>query len=198
MRILVACEFSGITREAFAALGHDVLSCDILPTEIPGNHYQGDVRDVLYEPWDMICAHPPCQYLANSGVRWLHTQEGRWDKMHEGAAFFRMFMDHPCKRKMIENSVMHKHALAAIGGVKQTQSIQPYQFGIMQTKRICLWLTGLPPLIPTKSVKEAMLKLPYGQRALVHYEGPSPERAKNRARWYPLIAEAQADQWGRE
>jgi len=144
----------------------------------------------------MIIAHPPCQYLANSGVRWLHTQEGRWENMREGAEFFRMFMEHPCERKMIENSVMHKHALEAIGGVKQTQSVQPYQFGIMQTKRICLWLTGLPPLVPTKDVKEEMMQLPYGERAKVHYEGPSPERAKNRARWYPEIAAAQAAQWG--
>lgn len=198
MKILIACEFSGVNREAFAALGHDVTSCDILPTEIPGNHYQGDVLDILYDYWDMIIAHPPCQYLANSGVRWLNTEEGRWEKMREAAAFFKLFLDHPCPRIAIENSVMHKYAREAIGGMRPTQTVQPYHFGVMQTKRICWWLKGLPLLKETNNVYEEMMALPYSARAKVHYEGPSPERAKNRARWIPEVGDAMAQQWGKE
>lgn len=122
MDILIACESSGIVRDAFIKRGHNAISCDLLPTEKPGPHYQCDVRDVLYDPWDMIIAFPTCQYIANSGVRWLYTQEGRWGKMRDGALFFKLFTDHPCKKKCVENPIMHKHARAIIG-VNYTHTI---------------------------------------------------------------------------
>lgn len=196
MRALFSCEFSATVRDAFTARGHDATSCDLLPSESPGKHHEGDILDILYDDWDIIFAFPPCTYLANSGVRWLYTQEGRWEKLAEGAAFFKLFLDHPCPKICIENPVMHKHALKLIGGQNFTQTIQPYQFGLMETKRTCLWLKGLEPLVPTDDVKEATMALPYAERGRVHYMGPSPERQKERARFPQVFANAFAEQWG--
>lgn len=193
MRVLVACEFSGVVRDAFRALGHDALSCDLLPTERPGPHHQGDVRDLLDGGWDLMVAHPPCQYLANSGVRWLHTTPGRWGLMEEGARFFRQLLNAPVPCLAVENPVMHRYARDLVGG-RATQTVQPWQFGEDAAKRTGLWLRGLPPLRPTNVLVKARYanQTPSGQNKL----GPSPERAANRARTYPGIAAAMAAQWG--
>ena len=132
MKVLVACEFSGTVRDAFIRAGHDAMSCDLLPTESPGPHYQGDVFDVIGDGWDMMIAHPPCTYLANSGVRWLHTQAGRLEKMEQGAKFFRDLLNYPIGRIAVENPIIHKHA-AEIIGRRQDQAIQPWQFGHGET-----------------------------------------------------------------
>ena len=196
MKILIACEYSGVVRDAFLAAGHDATSCDILPTESPGPHHCGPVEELLSDPWDMIIAHPPCTYLCNSGVRWLHTDPGRWAKLRHAAEFFRLFLDHSCPRICIENPVMHKYARELIGGQRFTQSIQPWEFGHPESKRTCLWLKGLPFLCKTK-----ILPLP----ASGHWENqtpsgrnklaPGPERAKIRSATYPGIGHAMADQW---
>lgn len=188
MRVLVACEFSGTVRDAFRARGHDAMSCDILPTERPdGPHHQGDVRDVLDDDWDLMVAHPPCTYLANSGVRWLYEKEGRWDLMRQGAEFFKMLLDAPIPRIAVENPVMHKHARAIIGE-GPTQTVQPYEFGTAETKRTGLWLRGLPKLVPTEIVTGPI-------HARVHRMAPSPDRWRERSRFYPSIAAAMAEQW---
>jgi len=124
MKVLIACEFSGIVRDAFAKKGHDAWSCDLLPTEIPGNHIQGDVCDILDDGWDMMIAHPPCTYLANSGVRWLHERPERWEKLKEAADFFRTLLNAPIERICIENPIPHKYAIYLIGR-KYDQIIQP-------------------------------------------------------------------------
>ena len=197
LNVLVACEYSGRVREAFAALGHNAMSCDLLPTEIPGNHYQGDVRDVLYEEWDLMIAHPSCTYLTNAGVKHLHTDPSRWPKLFDAAAFFKELLNakHIPKRA-IENPIMHGYAKTLIGGVQQTQVIQPWMFGHMEQKATCLWLEGLCLLEPTNNVKEEMMLLPKNQRERLHYLPPSPDRWKERSRTYLGIAEAMALQWG--
>lgn len=191
MRVLIACEFSGTVRDAFAARGHDAWSCDILPTEKPGQHYHCDVREVIYKYWDLVIAHPPCTYLTNSGVRWLYKKgtrekdEGRWRSMFDASHFFRIFTDYPgvvC----VENPIPHCYASLP----KYTQLIQPWQFGHGETKATCLWLKGLPELKPTNIVE--------GRKGAVWLMGPSPERQKNRSRTYPGIAEAMADQWNED
>ncbi len=188
MRVLVACEFSGTVRDAFLRAGHDAMSCDLRPTESDGPHYQGPVRDVLGEQWDLMVAHPPCTYLANSGVRWLHERgECRWAKMMTGAEFFRSLLEADIPKVAIENPIMHKYAKRIIGR-GQDQIIQPWQFGHGETKAICLWLRGLPPLKPTNNVK--------GRKARVHRMPPSAEREKERSRFFRGIADAMAQQWG--
>ena len=187
MKVLVACEFSGTVRDAFIRAGHDAMSCDLLPTESPGPHYQGDVFDVLGDGWDLMVAHPPCTYLANSGVRWLHENEGRWRDMIEGAVFLRTLLDAPIPRVAIENPVIHRWARLVIG-TGPCQTIQPWQFGHGETKAVCLWLKGLPPLEPTNIVD--------GRTPRVHHASPGPDRWKERSRFYRGIAEAMAEQWG--
>ena len=185
MKVLVACEYSGIVRDAFLAKGHDAISCDLIPSERPWNpHIVGDVRPLLRERWDLVIAHPPCTYLANSGVRWLHEKPGRWLKMEEASDFFRLCLDANADRIAVENPVVHRHTHLR----KWTQTIQPWQFGHGETKRICLWLKNLPPLVPTDIVE--------GREARVHRMPPGPDRAKERARFYTGIAAAMADQWG--
>lgn len=196
MNVLVACEFSGIVRDAFIAAGHNAMSCDLLPTEQPGPHYTGDVRDVLDQEWDLMIAHPPCTYLSNSGVHWLYRQKGRWEKMENAAAFFSELLNASIKRIAIENPVMHKYAVAIIGR-RQDQTVQPYQFGHPESKRTGLWLKNLPRLRPTKILPMPKCgywenQTPSGQNKL----GPSPDRWKNRSRFYPGIATAMAEQWG--
>jgi hypothetical protein len=190
MKVLIACEYSGIVRDAFAARGHNAISCDFLPTEKPGKHYQGDVLDILYHDWDMIIAHPTCTYLANSGVRWLYNSDGsrngkRWDEVRAGAAFFRLFAEHPCKKVAIENPVPHKHA----GLPPYTQTVQPWEYGHTTSKRTCLWLKGLPKLKATQLV-------PAAERTQdIWLCPPGPDRQKIRSRFYEGLAEAMADQW---
>lgn len=194
MKVLVACEFSGIVREAFRARGHDAISCDLLPTEIPGPHYEGNVLHILNrDKWDLIIAHPPCTYLANSGAQWLYKKPGRWELMVEGAQFFKAILNAECPRIAVENPVMHKHAKELIG-VNYSQIIQPWQFGHPETKGTCLWLKGLPDLQPTNIIKDQMLK--NTARHKIWMMGESMDRWKERSRTYQGIADAMADQWG--
>lgn len=196
-RVLVACEFSGIVRRAFATRGFDAWSCDLLPSDDRSNkHIVGDVRDILHDGWDMlIVAHPPCTRLCNSGVRWLSspppgkTADQMRIELEEGAALFSDMWNAPIPHVAVENPVMHKHAKALIRNyVEPAQSVQPWQFGHGETKRTCLWLRNLPPLKPTLVVE--------GREARVHRMSPGPDRWKERSRFFPGIAEAMADQWG--
>lgn len=195
MRVLVACEYSGRVRDAFIAQGHDAMSCDLLPTDVAGPHHQGDVFDLDLTQFDLMVAHPPCTYLTNAGVTWLHRDPSRWAKLDEGAAFFKKLLDAPIPRICVENPIMHKYAKERIGGVKQTQVVQPWMFGHMEQKATCLWLKGLPPLTPTNNVKEAMMSLPDNQRQRLHYLPPGPDRWKLRSTTYQGVADAMAAQW---
>ncbi len=197
MRVLVACEFSGVVRRAFASRGHDAWSCDLLPAEDRSNkHIVGDARSILGDGWDLLMvAHPPCTRLCNSGVRWLSapppgkSKEQIWAELDEAAALFSAFWNAPIERVCIENPVMHKHAKTRIANFKPfTQSVQPWQFGHGETKRTCLWLRNLPPLIPTNVVD--------GRVARVHRMPPGPDRWRERSRFFPGVADAMADQWG--
>lgn len=181
MRVLVACEFSGIVRDAFIARGHDAMSCDLLPTERPGPHYQGDVRDVLDDGWDLMVAHPPCTDLAVSGARWFAEKR---DEQAAALAFVRLLLDAPIPRIALENPV----SVISSRIRKPTQTIQPWQFGHGEVKATCLWLKNLPPLVPTNIVD--------GREARVHRMAPGPDRWRERSRTLPGIAEAMADQWG--
>ena len=188
MKVLVACEYSGRVRDAFIRKGHDAMSCDLLDTDVPGPHYIGNVLDIIDRDWDLMIAHPPCTYLANSGVRWLHSQEGRWQKMEESALFFKALWEADIPKICVENPIPHSYAVKAIGGMKYTQKIQPWQFGHGETKATCLWLKGLPPLVPTDIVdgrEQRILNLP-----------PSKDRWKIRSTTFLGIAAAMADQWG--
>lgn len=196
MKVLVACEYSGRVRDAFIKQGHDAMSCDLLPTDSPGPHYQGDVFDVINNGWDLMIAHPPCTYLTNSGVCHLHKDTARWPKLFEGAAFFKSLLDAPIPKIAIENPIMHKYARQLVGGVKQTQVIQPWMFGHTEQKATCLWLKGLPMLTETNNVKAEMLKLPKSERERLHYLPPSADRWKIRSTTYQGIADAMAMQWG--
>lgn len=186
--MLVACEFSGIVRDAFMARGHDAWSCDLLPSERPGQHIEGDVyNDVLmrpeYGPWDLLIAHPPCTHLAVSGARWFKGKEPE----QAGAIWFFMAMvNAPVARIAVENPI----SIMSTRYRKPDQIIQPWMFGEPETKATCLWLKGLPKLVPTNVVA--------GRAARVHREPPSPDRWKNRSRTLSGIADAMADQWGVE
>jgi site-specific DNA-cytosine methylase len=183
MRVLVACEYSGRVRDAFAAMGHDAWSCDLLPTESPGQHYQQDVREVLWQDWDLLIAHPPCQHLAVSGAR--HFAAKRESGVQQEALFFvGMLMGAEVPRICIENPI----SIISSQIRKPDQIIQPWQFGHGETKATCLWLKGLPKLQPTEIVE--------GREARVHRMAPSPNRWKERSRTYQGIAQAMAQQWG--
>tara|TARA_Y100000361_G_C11131064_1_gene328962 strand:+ start:407 stop:997 length:591 start_codon:yes stop_codon:yes gene_type:complete len=196
MRVLVACEYSGRVREAFRKQGHTAWSADLLPAD-DGSlyHYEGDVRDILDKKWDLMVAHPPCTYLSNSGVRWLHTDPDRWDLMKDGADFFKELLDADIPKKAIENPIPHKYAVERIGR-KYDQLIQPYQFGHKETKATCLWLQGLPKLEPTTDLKEETMALPAKERARIHHLPPSADRWKIRSTTYQGFADAMAEQWG--
>ena len=196
MRVLVACEYSGRVRDAFIARGHDAMSCDLLPTDVAGPHHQGDVFDLDLSEFDLMVAHPPCTYLTNAGVTWLHRDPDRWAKLDDGAAFFKRLLEAPIPRICVENPIMHKYAKERIGGVKQSQVVQPWMFSHMEQKATCLWLKGLPLLQPTNNVKAEMMALPDNQRQLLHYLPPSADRWKLRSTTYQGIADAMAAQWG--
>lgn len=204
-RVLVACEFSGRVRDAFIAAGHDAVSCDLLPSEKPGPHIQGDVLKLLYDDdgypttyalsVSLIVAHPPCRFLSNSGVRWLYGGKGRrrdperWGQMIGAAEFVRMLLAAGgySTKLAIENPIMHSYGRDWIGRGPD-QIIQPWQFGTPETKATCLWLKGLPPLQSTNIVP--------GREPRVHYASPGPDRWKERSRTDPNIAAAMAEQWG--
>ena len=180
MKVLVACEFSGRVRDAFIAKGHDAMSCDLLPTERPGPHHIGDVRDVIGDGWDMMIAHPPCTHLAVSGARHFHRKQ---TEQAEALEFVRMLLGSGISRIALENPI----SVISTAIRKPDQIIQPWQFGHGETKATCLWLVNLPLLQPTQIVD--------GRDAKVHRMPPGPERWKNRSRTYQGIANAMADQW---
>jgi len=205
MKILVACEFSGTVRDAFAAKGHDAWSCDILPTEKPGNHIQGDVLAILNDGWDLMIAHPPCQNLAVSGARWFKEKQAD-GRQQRSVDFFMAIMNAPIPRKAVENPIGIMSRLYR----KPDQVIQPFQFGHEVQKATCLWLVGLPCLNPTKIVDRGLIYVdPRGNKhGGVHTmrakRAYSPlmllprneERWKIRSRTFSGIAQAMADQWG--
>ncbi len=187
MRVLVACEFSGIVRDAFIDAGHDAWSCDLLPSERPGPHIQDDAIEAAYGytpggPWDLMIAHPPCTFLAVSGARWM---AGRPQAVADALAFVRLLLDAPVPRIALENPV----SIISSRIRKPDQIIQPWQYGHGETKATCLWLKGLPKLTPTNIVE--------GREARVHRMPPGPDRWKERSRTLQGIADAMAEQWGR-
>jgi len=196
VKVLIACEYSGRVRDAFITLGHDVMSCDLLPTDAPGPHYQGDIFDLDLSSFDLMIGHPPCTYLSNSGVSHLHKDASRWPKLFKGAELFKRLLESDIPRIAIENPIMHKYAKILIGEVKQSQVVQPWMFGHMEQKATCLWLKGLPVLTESKNVKDEMLLLPKNERERLHYLPPSPDRWKIRSTTYQGIADAMAAQWG--
>jgi len=205
-RVLVACEFSGIVRRAFAARGHDAWSCDLLPAEDGHNkHLQCDVREVLDWDWDLlIVAHPPCTRLCNSGVRWLHRPpRGRsvaemWSELDEGANLFSACWNAPVPRVAVENPIMHKHARARIRNYQPpAQTVQPWWFGDPAFKATCLYLRGLPPLVPTDRLTPPLRGTEAHKHwSRIHRMSPGPNRGRERSRTFPGLAEAMAKQWG--
>ena len=196
MRVLVACEYSGAVRDAFIAAGHDAMSCDLLPTDAPGPHHEGDVRDVLGDGWDLMIAHPPCTYLSVSGMHWT-TRGLRDSKLTEDAlAFVQLLMNAPIPRIALENPV----SIISSKIRKPDQIIQPWQFGHDASKKTCLWLKGLPTLTPTQIIEPRMVngrkrwgnQTDSGQNKLA----PSADRWKIRSATYAGIAAAMAAQWG--
>ena len=197
MRVLIACEYSGVVRRAFAARGHDAWSCDLLPSEDHANqHIIGDARDLLNDGWDLLMvAHPPCTRLCNSGVRWLSrppkgkTLAQMWADLDEAADLFSAFWNAPIDRVAVENPIMHRHARERIRNfAPASQQLQPWQFGHGETKATCLWLKNLAPLRSTNIVE--------GRTQRVHRMSPGPNRWRERSRTYQGIADAMAEQWG--
>lgn len=193
MRVLVACEFSGIVRDAFRAAGHEAWSCDLLPSEgVQDYHVRGDVREFLapagwaagylgFRRWDLLIAHPPCTHLAVSGARWF---KGKEQEQADALAFVRLLMLAPIGRIALENPI----SVISSKIRKPDQIIQPWQFGHGEVKATCLWLKNLPPLTPTQIVE--------GRAPRVHHVSPGPDRWKERSRTLPGIAAAFASQWG--
>ena len=189
VRILVACEYSGIVRDAFTAKGHDAWSCDVLPTESPGYHIQDDVLNHLDKGWDMMIAHPPCTHLSVSGARWFTEGKKPLYLREQALDFVKSLMDAPINKIAIENpvSVISSHIK------KSDQTINPYQFGHPEQKRTCLWLKNLPKLNETNNVYDEMMKLPLKIRTRIHWMGSN--KGKERSKFYSGIAQAMADQW---
>ena len=157
MRALVACEFSGRIRDELITLGVDAVSCDLLPTEKEGPHYQGDVRDILYDGWDMMIAHPPCTTISKAGVRWLHSDPKRWLQLASDCDFFNELLRAPIPKMIIENPIPHRYATEQLDR-KYDQIIHPWQHGHLFTKATCLWLKNVDPIQPTNNVKKEMMK----------------------------------------
>lgn len=183
MKVLIACEYSGRVRDAFLQQGHDAVSCDLLPTEQPGPHYQGDVRNILADGWDLMIAHPPCTHLAVSGARHFAAKKAS-GVQDEALEFVQMLLDAPIPQIALENPV----SIISTRIRRPDQIIQPWQFGHGETKATCLWLKNLPPLTATQIADE--------RKPVVHMMSPGPNRWKNRSRTYLGIAEAMASQWG--
>ncbi len=195
MKVLVACEFSGIVREAFRRKGHDAWSCDLLSSEIPGKHIQGDVIPILLDGWDLMIAHPPCTYLSRAGARWWH-EPSRIDKAKDALAFVLQLWNSPIKQVAIENPIGKLNKMWRY----PDQTIEPYYFGESYSKRTCLWLKNLPPLISTIYNPEHEPLLPsntgWGRRQGQKYYFRSIS-SKASSRTFTGIAEAMAEQWGK-
>jgi hypothetical protein len=208
-RILIACEFSGTVRDAMAARGHSVLSCDLKPTEAPGPHYQGDVRDILNDGWHLMIAHPDCTYSTNAGVKHLvrggqRIDPDRWELMREGAEFFRDLGEADIPQIARENPIMHKYAREIVGRGAD-QYVQPYHYGHDHSKRTGLWLDNLAPLVdnPADHVEPRIIE--YRGKLVKRWANQSPcgadrtppcaDRGHKRSRFFTGIAEAMADQW---
>jgi hypothetical protein len=190
MRVLVACEYSGTVREAFRALGHDAMSCDLLPTEREGPHHQGDVFDVIGDGWDLMIAHPPCTFLTVSGNKWMKPEfADRFPTRHkdreDALEFVRALMAAPIPRIAVENPI----SVISSRIRKPDQVIQPWMFGHGEVKATCLWLKGLPKIKPTNIVT--------GRADRLHRLPPGPDRWKERSRTFAGIAQAMAEQWSR-
>jgi hypothetical protein len=196
MKVLIACEFSGIVREAFKKKGHDAWSCDILDTEVAGNHIKGNVLNILDNGWDMMIAHPPCTYLANSGVQHLHKNKNRWKKMYEAKIFFLKLLQSNIKKICLENPVPHRYCELP----DYTQIIQPYFFGHNIMKKTCLWLKNLPILMAENIVDKGEKYIKKSGKSngskWCHFISPGKNRWKNRSRTFQGIANAMANQWG--
>lgn len=206
MRVLVACEYSGVVRRAFLARGHDAWSCDLLPAEDGSNrHIRGDVRDHLNDGWDLLAVmHPPCTVLCNSGAKHLYIggrkengrDPARWAALEEACAFYRTLRDAPIPRKAVENPVMHGHAIK-LTERGRTQFVHPYFFGEPFFKMTGFELVNLPDLVPTQMLVPPQ---PGTQEhkawSACHRAPPGPDRWKSRSRTYQGIADAMADQWG--
>ena len=199
MKVLIACERSGVVRRAFRALGHDAWSCDLEPADdCSGFHYRADALCVAYgDTWDLLIAHPECTFLANSSSKHLYVgmrkengpEADRWARMGAAAAFFLAMLNAPALRVAVENPIMLGHPRRLFDIPEPTQIIQPWQFGHGEMEATCLWLRDLPPLVPTNIVE--------GREQRVFRMPPGPDRKKNRSRTYEGIAAAMADQWGR-
>jgi site-specific DNA-cytosine methylase len=187
MRVLIACEFSGVVRDAFTKAGHNAWSCDLLPSETNGVHILGDIMHVMRPDWggewDLMIAHPPCTHLAVSGARWFKY---RMQEQAYAIRFVENLWTAGISRICIENPVGILSTRSILG--KPSQIIQPWQFGHGETKATCLWLKNLPPLVPTDIVE--------GRKPRVHHASPGPDRWKERSRTLPGIARAMAEQWG--
>ena len=195
MRVLIACEYSGIVRDAFKKKGHDAWSCDILETESPGNHIQDDILKHLDKNWDLMIAHPPCTHLAVSGARWFKEGKKDWSLQTEALDFVRKLLNAPIDKIALENPV----SVISTKIRKPNQIIQPFEYGHDVTKKTCLWLKNLPNLKPTKIVKPDIVLVNGKKMSRMHYESfklPSKERSKVRSKFYTGIAAAMADQWG--
>lgn len=211
LNILIACSYSGHERDAFRALGHNAISCDLLPCEKgPDHHYQGDVFDIIGEGWDMMIGHPPCTFLSNSGVRWLYDgrddlferirNEERWDNMRKAAAFFNRLWNVDIESVVLENPVMHGHGQALLDAGGATQVVQPWWFGDKAFKATCHWRRGkrvANNLVPTnKLTPPARGTDEYKAWSAVHLASPGPDRWKERSRAFPGLVAAEAAQWG--
>jgi hypothetical protein len=190
MKVLIACEFSGTVSDAFIAKGHDAISCDLLPTEKPGPHYQGDVFDIINDGWDMMIAHPPCTHLAVSGMRWFKEGVKPMSLQVDALKFVQKLMDASIEKICIENPI----SIISTKIRKPNQIINPFQFGHPEQKKTCLWLKNMPLLKETNNVYEHMMTLPLKERTRIHWLGSG--KWKERSKTYQGIADAMADQWG--
>jgi hypothetical protein len=191
MKVLVACEYSGTVRDAFIARGHDAMSCDLLPTDSPGPHYQGDVFDIIEDGWDLMIAHPPCTDLAVSGAAWFEAKrkDGRQQKSID---FFMALAKSDIPKIAVENPICIMSSIWR----KPDQIVQPWMFGHPESKATCLWLKNLPLLVETDNVKAQFDALPKNQQQRMHYLPPSADRWKIRSTTFQGIANAMAVQWG--
>lgn len=196
MKVLIACEFSGTVRDAFAARGHDSWSCDLLPTEKPGQHIQGDVLEILGQGWDLLIAHPPCTYLCSMGVWWNHKRPERWAHTNQAAEFFLGLANAPVPRRAIENPIGRMSTVYR----KPCQIVHPWMFGHEATKATCLWLTNLPKLTPTNIVGRGEFYTKSNGNRMSKWShitsGTSKTRWRIASRTFPGIAQAMAEQWG--